>query len=572
MKSFGCSGKTAQSDDETQKEPLTHWHPDAQAALPRLQVHRERLAKDGDALAASAERFAECSLHRVFSCPATTGDGDTGSGGAGCGGELLADWSREPLDRAAWDELLSLPDAVQLRDWIERLFAGNILNLSEGMAALAPACRAAGETLTANAGRPKIDTQTADTQTADTLQAMLEFAEDFRSGRICGGSGEPLRTLVNIGIGGSDQGVRLIHSAFADRLPDGVQVVFACCEEELQQLLPSLRAEQTLLLLNSKSFTTVEVLNTAARAKQWLQDSLGDTVSAAHLSASHWAAATSWPERAAAQGVPAERIFAVPDGVGGRYSLWSAAGLAAAVVLGRQGFLQLLAGGRQADTDLRTQPWADNLAVRLALKDLWHQGVERRATRLLLPYALPLANLPDYLGQLEMESLGKSLSADGKRAVEHSGQMLWGGFGPRAQHGFYQLLYEGTHRPQLEMLAVAADPATDMGYAQCLAQAQALSSGIPTDDSGTASARPLPVTLLVLGALNPCSLGFLLALWEHRVFVQSRILDVNPFDQPGVEYGKQITANLQKNDWRADHPSTAALAEYGRTRSKANER
>ena len=372
----------------------------------------------------------------------------------------------------------------------------------------------------------------------------LAFAEALRAGELQGTAGKPLRCLVNLGAGGADLGVRLITEAFAHLLPEGVRVLCATTKEELQSILAQLDAAETLFVINSKSLATAETLASTTLARSWLEKQPGGANWPDHA-----AAVSARPDRARELALKDQRIFTMRQEIGGRYSLWSPAGLAAMVTLGRTGYLELLAGARRADREL-LRPWRDNLPVRLALKDFWHSQVEETSSKAVFPYPLALRNLVPYLAQLEMESLGKNCRADGSPVEGPTGAIFWGGWGPSAQHSMFQMLYQGTHRVPVELLALVGDSS----YRHCLAQAEALSAGCDTPPE---QAQRLPVTVLVLDEISPDRLGFTIGLWEHRVFVQAHLLGLNPFDQWGVERGKRLAARTESAD-----PATHALIDW----------
>ena len=509
-------------------------HPDPLASIrAELRAHSERLGavSAADLFAAEPDRYGRHSLMREG---------------------VLLDLSRTLIDEQVWQSLLQIPDAIDLATASERLLAGDEVNQSEGRAALHPACRAqAGD------GLPQPDAATLQ-RLQQGQQRMLAFTERLRAGELLGSGGQPITHLINMGAGGSDLGVRMILTAFAGELPDRLRVSCAANAQELRSLLREAEAERTLLLCNSKSFRSVETLDSAAVAIDWLKSHLSDGWQR------HLAAVTSVPERALELGVPQDHLFALAPEIGGRFSLWSEAGLAAAATLGAEGYRALLAGARRADGEFLRQPWRDNLVLRLALRDFWHLAGEGCRARAFFPYYLTLSGVLPWAAQLEMESLGKRLAADSQAAVPLSGVPLFGAWGPTAQHSQFQMLYQGQGRIPVELLAVAADPAQDDSYAQCLAQAQALSNAAAEREPWRRT-EGQSVSVLVLRQLNPQSLGFLLACWEHRVFALAQMLGINAFDQWGVEHGKRVAERLRQGEWRLDaDPATVALADLGR--------
>jgi glucose-6-phosphate isomerase len=371
------------------------------------------------------------------------------------------------------------------------------------------------------------------------------FVGDVHAGRRKGSTGERFTDVVNIGIGGSDLGPAMavaglrpfhtghVHCHFVSNV-DGTQ---------LSDLVIELDPAQTLFIVCSKTFTTQETIANARRARAWISAKLGEAAVP-----KHFAAVSTNAEAMDAFGVGTDARFEMWDWVGGRYSLWSAVGLSIELAIGTPHFEQLLAGGREMDEHFRHATWRDNLPVLLALLAVWNRELLGCASHAVLPYSQRLARFPAYLQQLEMESLGKSVRRDGEPVLSQTGPVLWGEAASNAQHSFFQLLHQGTSNVSLDFLLPlngAADVnANSLVIANCLAQAQALMAGNESQDPHRQHPGSRPLSLLVFPRLDPAMLGRLVALYEHKVFVESVLWDVNPFDQWGVELGKAICGDL----------------------------
>jgi len=370
-----------------------------------------------------------------------------------------------------------------------------------------------------------------------TLDAMLAFAETVRAD-------EGITDVVNIGIGGSDLGPHMgILALEAFRIP-GKRFHFVSNIDghELHAVLRQLRPERTLFLVASKTFTTIETMTNARSAREWFQAQGGGDVSR------HFVALTTQVEAARALGITT--TFGFWDWVGGRYSLWSAIGLPVAIAVGAEGFRSLLGGAHAMDEHFRTAPLASNLPVRLGLLDVWYRNFHGFNNRCVAPYHAGLRRLPAYLQQLEMESNGKRVDRQGRLLPMSTSPILWGEPGSNGQHAFFQMLHQGSDVLPLEIVAVRqrAHPLAghhQMLLANALAQSQALMVGRPSTDGHRHCPGNRPSTFLLLDALKPASLGALIALQEHRVFVSGCLWGINSFDQWGVELGKGLARDLE---------------------------
>jgi glucose-6-phosphate isomerase len=397
----------------------------------------------------------------------------------------------------------------------------------------------------------------------ETHARMSAFATAVREGTIAGQGGR-YTDVVNIGIGGSDLGPAMACLALAP-YADGPRTHFISNVDgaHAADVLRGLNPETTLVIVASKTFTTIETMTNAETVRRWMAARVAEP-------ARQFAAVSTAAERTAAFGIEAERVFGFEDWVGGRYSMWGPIGLALAIAIGPQDFDRFLAGGAAMDAHFRSAPLAANLPVLLALVGLWHNQVCGHATRAVLPYDQRLARLPAYLQQLEMESNGKRVAMDGTDLGHHSGPVVWGEPGTNGQHAFYQLIHQGTRVVPCEFLLARHGHEPDLAHqhlllaANCLAQSEALMRGRSLEEArAIQAARGLsgaeldrqarhrvfpgnrPSTTLVYDRLTPFALGQIVALYEHRVFVEGVILGINSYDQWGVELGKELALALQ---------------------------
>lgn len=457
-------------------------------------------------------------------------------------GPVALDARHQRLDTDAMAALFDIAKAVGFDAARKRLFAGDIVNPTEGRPALHAALRDPSEL--------------ADTALAARIRDAKACTAAFA--KACAGpdvlDGHPVRRIVNIGIGGSDLGPRLVYDAMKAYRREGVELRFVSNLDpaDLEDALEGAEPETTLICLTSKSFTTSETLMNGRAAKAWLVGKLGEAGANARL-----AAATAAPDKAAAFGVDPARIFPFEEGVGGRYSFWSAAGLCLEIALGPEVFANILKGAREIDTHFLTAPAEENLPLAKALIDVWNRAGRGLLARCVAAYSSRLALLPAYLQQLEMESLGKPVRLDGSPLPTHSGgQLVWGGKGSDIQHSFFQWLHQGVDEVPVDFIAVQAlytsgdERAKALG-ANLVAQTAALLDG----HEGTgemASHKTLPggraSSVITLERLDPEGLGALIAMHEHKVFCEGLVYGLNPFDQWGVELGKLLANDLLKGN------------------------
>jgi len=473
---------------------------------------------------------------------------------------LVLDLSKQPWDAAGVEAALALVRAAGLEAARERLFAGEIVNASEGRPALHMALRAPDGADFKAAGVP------VSREVEATRAAMRDFAEAVRSGKKVGATGKPFRAIVHIGIGGSDLGPRLIWEALKPLEPQ-IDLRFAANVDpnELAQALTGLDPAETLVVTVSKTFTTLETLANAETARAWLRASLGEA------SDSHLVAVSAAPDKAKAFGVPEDQVFAFWDWVGGRYSIWSAVGLSCAIALGYEAFAGLHAGAAAMDAHFRTAPLERNAPVMLALAHVFNRNGLGRPIRAVVPYAQRLRLFAAFLQQLEMESNGKRVTADGRPLARGSAASVFGDAGTNGQHAFFQLLHQGTDVIPVDIVAVRqgseGDPAAQRKLlANAVAQAEALMIGrAMPDDPQRHFEGDRPTSFLLLDRLTPEALGALIALYEHKTFVEGVLWGVNSYDQWGVELGKtlaaRVLADLDGSAQNSHDPSTAALIE-----------
>jgi glucose-6-phosphate isomerase len=472
------------------------------------------------------------------------------------------DFSKERIDGDTLTALLAHAQEANLANWIGALFAGEKLNLSENRPVLHPLLR-----------RPDsfsliVDGEDVGAQMRDARVQMGALATAIRSGQRIGATGRPLRAVVNIGIGGSDLGPRLVCDALAspqDRelTPVSVSFVSNVDPEHLTRVLATHDPATTLFVVTSKTFTTQETMTNAHSARAWLAEAMpGSNLDA------HFIAVSSNVAAARAFGVRDEDILPLAEGVGGRYSLWSTVGLPIAIALGVERFAELLAGAHAMDEHFRSAPFAQNVPIVLGLLGWWQARWLQYPQRVVVSYAHALDRLPSYLQQLSLESNGKSVTRDGGRLDGPTAPALWGHTGTDAQHAFFQWLHQGTHEVPVEFIVPvrAAHPLGDhqtLLVANALAQAQALLvgreeasiraelggmnlSGDALESAIAARVCPgnRPSTTLLLPTLDARNLGALLALYEHRTFVEGILFGINSFDQWGVELGKSLAKPL----------------------------
>lgn len=477
-----------------------------------------------------------------------------------CLDDLLLDFSKTAISRTALSLLIDIAQAAEVEARCEAMFAGEKINRSEDRAVLHTALRA----------------EYADSMTAAEImeivaaerKRMLAFAEGCRCGDIAAADGKPYTDVVNIGIGGSDLGPAMAAAALAPFADDGLRLHFVSNMDgaHLGDTLAKLSPARTLIIVSSKTFTTIETMTNAAAAREWLRHT---SAAAAQRQLVAVTAAT-----AAARAFGAGEVFGYNDWVGGRYSLWGAVGLPLALAIGASHFGAMLAGARDLDKHFRTAPINKNLPLLLALAGVWHRNVCGYPTRAILPYDQRLHLLPAYLQQLEMESNGKRVLLSNEMAAAATVPVVWGSVGTNAQHAYFQMLHQGTDIVPCEFIIAARPIAADAEQhkillANCLAQSAALMRGdLSADGAHRHFVGERPSVTIFYRELSPYTLGRLIALYEHRVFCEGVIWGINSFDQWGVELGKAMAKTLRplvdKNADRSgqDTSTQGLLAHY----------
>lgn len=472
---------------------------------------------------------------------------------------LLFDYSKTTIDEGAREGLLTLAQSAEVEARRAAMFAGETINETEGRAVLHTALRAEIDAVI------EVDGENVVPEVHATLARMEAFAEGLRKGNVRPPNGGRFTDVVNIGIGGSDLGPVMATLALSP-YDDGPRVHYVSNVDgaHIHDTLAGLDPRTSLIIVASKTFTTIETMTNAETARAWIAASVG-----AEQVGRHFAAVSSAVERTGDWGIDPSRVFGFEDWVGGRYSMWGPVGLGLMIAVGAKAFREMLAGARAMDVHFASAPLAENMPVMLALVGIWHHQICGFPTRAVLPYEQRLARLPAYLQQLEMESNGKSVAMDGAALSMPSGPVVWGEPGTNGQHAFYQLIHQGKTPVPCEFLVGAKGHEGELSHqhdllvANCLAQSEALMRGRSIDEArakmeaaghtGEALERHArhrvfsgnrPSTTLVYEQLTPFVLGQIVALYEHRVFVEGVILGINSFDQWGVELGKELATAL----------------------------
>jgi glucose-6-phosphate isomerase len=454
-------------------------------------------------------------------------------------GEILLDYSKHLASVETRRLLIALAEQAHVPAWVRRMYAGDPINNTEGRAALHVALRSDRVVFP--------ERRDVMPMVRDARERMRRLVDEVRHGAAVGATGRRITDVVNIGIGGSDLGPRMAARALRRFRTGGPRVHFVANIDpaDLDAVLEGLPPETTLFILASKTFTTAETLENAARARRWLESGVASGGGLGH----HFVAVTANEAAARSWGVAAERVLPLWDWVGGRYSLWSAIGLPVALALGMDCFEELLEGARAMDAHFHTAPLERNMPVLLALLEIWYVDFFGAASRAVLPYAEDLRDLPAYLQQLEMESNGKRVDRNGNAVDYATAPVVWGAAGTPSQHSFHQLLHQGTQLVPVDFVVVA-EPGTRSGahaalVANALAQSAALMEGDASpDDPHRVLPGNRPSSVLLLKRFSPQALGQLLALYEHKVFVEGVIWNINSFDQWGVEMGKRLARTL----------------------------
>ena len=467
-------------------------------------------------------------------------------------GDLYLDWSKQRVTAETVGLLVALAERAGLRRRIDAMFAGERINLTENRAVLHVALRAPeGSSIL-------VDGHNVVPDVHEVLGRMRGFAEEVRSGRWLGHTGRRVRNVVNIGIGGSDLGPAMAYEALRPYSDRSMTFRFVSNVDgaDIAEATRDLDPAETLFVVCSKTFTTIETLTNARTARAWLLDALGDEAAVAR----HFVAVSTNAEKVASFGIDPANMFGFWDWVGGRYSYPSAIGLSLMVAIGPDGFDELLAGFHLMDEHFRTTPFERNLPVLLGLLGIWYIDFFGAETQAVLPYSQYLERFPAYLQQLDMESNGKSVTLDGAPVAVDTGPVVWGQPGTNGQHAFYQLIHQGTRLIPSDFIGICR-PAEVVGdhhdllMANFLAQTEALAFGKTTAEVEAEGVAPdlaphrtfpgnRPTSTILVPELTPSVLGQLTALYEHKVFTQGVVWDINSFDQWGVELGKVLATRI----------------------------
>ncbi|MEW9808566.1 glucose-6-phosphate isomerase [Mesorhizobium sp. ZMM04-5] len=532
------------------------------AALAALKKHRAEVPKDmRAAFANDPGRFEKFSLS----------DGD-----------LLLDWSKCAVTETTMGLLAQAAEAAGVEQRRDAMFAGEKINVTENRAVLHTALRQPrGATVLVDGHNVVPDVHAV-------LDAMERFSDAVRSGQARGATGKAITDVVNIGIGGSDLGPVMATLALAP-WHDGPRAHYVSNIDgaHMHDTLKGLDPQTTLFIVASKTFTTVETMTNAQTAKRWIVAELGEGAVA-----SHFAAVSTALDLVAKFGIAEDRVFGFWDWVGGRYSLWGAIGLPIMIAVGAGNFRDFLAGAHEMDEHFLTAPLLRNLPAVLGLVGYWHRVACGYPARAVIPYDQRLSRFPAYLQQLDMESNGKHVALDGNAVATPTGPLVWGEPGTNGQHAFFQLLHQGTDVIPIEFLAAAVGHEPELKHHHDLllsnvlaqsaalmkgrtldeAKAQMLAKGMkPADVEAIAPHRVFagnrPSVTVLYRSLDPRTLGRLIALYEHRVFVEGAMFDINSFDQWGVELGKELATGLLpvvegKEDAAMHDASTAGLVQH----------
>lgn len=473
---------------------------------------------------------------------------------------LFADFSKNDISDDVLSALLTLAEEQDIEGWREKMFAGDKINNTEDRAVLHTALR-----------RPPNDEVIVNGENImpfihKTLERMKEFCTQVHGGEWKGYTGKRIDTIVNIGIGGSDLGPYMVCESLKSFTVEGLNVYFVSNVDgtHLAQALEACNPETTLFLVASKTFTTQETMTNARSARQWLLDTAKDDSAVAK----HFVALSTNAQAVADFGIAPDNMFPFREWVGGRYSLWSAIGLSIALAVGFDNFKELLAGAHAMDTHFRTAPLDKNMPVLMALIGVWHRNFMRRGALAVLPYDQNLHRFPAFLQQLDMESNGKGVDRDGNMLDYDTGPLVFGEPGTNGQHAFYQWIHQGPDVVPCDFIA-AKQSNYPLGRHHALlltnmvAQSRALMQGRTLDEAGGDPHRVFngnrPSTTLLMEKIDPYHLGMLIALYEHKVFVQGIIWGINSFDQFGVELGKEMANAIEGGATQESDPSTLHL-------------
>ena len=477
--------------------------------------------------------------------------------------DILIDFSKTNIDHKSRSLLLDLIEFSDLDLKRQNMFSGYAINNSENRAVLHWVLRAQEHQL-------QLTDKSVEEQVKKMLLKMEDFSTKIRSGEIKSGANEKFTDIINVGIGGSDLGPRMCTRALRP-YHDGPRCHFVANVDsaDLTDTLSQLKPEKTLVIIASKTFNTLETMTNTRALVKWLKSRLTTDFE------KNLVAISSNPQETRKYGITPDRVFDFPDSIGGRYSMWGPIGLIILIAIGTKNFRKFLLGAAEMDTHFLTAKFEKNLPILLAMIGIWHRNVCRHPTRAILPYEQRLSILPQYLQQLDMESNGKRVTVTGDYVDFETAPIVWGEPGTNGQHAFYQMLHQGTSIVPCEFLIGRDGHELDLAHhhdlliANCLAQSEALMNGRISDNTNSfESYREFPgnrpSVTIVYPKLTPKVLGTLIALFEHRTFVEGTVWGINSFDQWGVELGKDLSNDLlsiiqKKSDSKALNQSTAGL-------------
>ncbi len=479
--------------------------------------------------------------------------------------DMLLDYSKNRVTDETLGLLFDLARQQQVEEWRDRMFSGEKINTTEGRAVLHTALRN-------RSNKPVyVDGENVMPGINAELEKMRIFSEKVRSGSWKGYTGKAISDVVNIGIGGSDLGPNMVSRALSPYAKDHFNVHFVSTVDgmQIQQMLRDLNPESTLFVVASKTFTTQETMTNALTAKQWFLEHVGEHgKSSEDAIRRHFVAVSTNEAAVSGFGIDPENMFRFWDWVGGRYSLWSAVGLASILYIGMDNFIKMLEGAHEMDEHFQSAPLEKNIPVILAMLGIWYGNFFGAESSAILPYDHNLRMLPAYLEQADMESNGKSVDREGRQATYSTGKIIWGAEGINGQHAFYQLLHQGTRLIPADFIASVQFPVCIRDHCNILAsnflaQTEALmrgrtmeetreqlrEAGIDPDEAETRLPHMVfegnqPSNSIVLKKLTPRALGRLIAMYEHKIFVQGIVWNLNSYDQWGVELGKNLTKNI----------------------------
>ena len=471
--------------------------------------------------------------------------------------DLLFDFSKNRITKETLNLLIDLANHTNLKDQIEAMFRGDKINATENRPALHTALRGCQQYKAVY-----VDNEDITPEINRVLDKIERFCDQIRSGKWRGYSGKKITNIVNIGIGGSDLGPKTVLTALQPYAAENIKIHFVSNIDQANiiETISNLTPETTLFIISSKTFTTQETMTNAHSARQWLMNSAQNS----QAISKHFVAISANRDEAINFGITSDNIFEFWDWVGGRYSLWSAIGLSIAISIGYKNFCQLLQGANDIDNHFRHTPFEGNIPVIMALLGIWYNNFFNAASHAILPYAHSLRYLSDYLQQCDMESNGKSFDREGLEVNYETGPIIWGQSGPNGQHAFFQLIHQGTKLVPCDFIAPACNryDSTEQHailLSNFLAQPEALMQGqtleqikteLNQDDlsimllySKTFSGNR-PSNSIIFKEVSPKTVGSLIALYEHKTFVQGCIWNINSFDQMGVELGKKLARTL----------------------------